>query len=688
MGLQKKNQLLRAHLVVAVFWFVTLYLVMHGLNLKRMASTMSYSLLVMVGGAICGILVWLMFSAARKQGVLDDGGEHNLRSANCTLGPLPTAKAPQRGRVRDTTISARFPGWVEYQKKHPAHAKAFRAVLAVMEATPKLPAAPVAGGHGGATLIEHSLNVVEMLMKMAPAWSYKGHKNKKGEIAFPLLDTTRVEFRFAKDDPILPLAAFAHDIGKVVCYQLNKDGSVTEVRKNHDIEGARLLRSLPEIMELPWADQVALLISCEYYHHIGSIPYSTWIDDRARALIELLIAADIATGQKEGGVIVGEYEDADVILQQAEQAQQQPDDAQEPANTPAIPAAAAQAPAAKALATDADAVYGSPYDLAYAVLLESGRVNGGNSLERVAWKHGQWLYINDFKLRNAVSKKTGDSSYNALPHRGQMHSFTLGLMAELSMQGHLLQEFEGRTYSEKRAIFTTQSSVLSKKDKTTKAIETQFVIVAKVKAFPGLENAADCKNEPKIVACSWGESAAVNKKGGLAQSAEQGQQTAPEASQDKHEPEQEQGHTIPGRGAAAGDSAIDDGDLPLASWEIPASDATETADTTGDLPFDLPTDGDQADAPGEAEVEAQAPEGSDEVAQAFSSNDEIALLLEAVDSHQLPFVKKEFDGKAYYLFDESILKDLYPGLQLQGDAFIRRSGGKSGKTFVGIEIPT
>ncbi len=81
------------------------------------------------------------------------------------------------------------------------------------------------------------------------------------------------------------------------------------MRKNHDIEGAKLLRSLPEIMSLSWKDRMALLAACEFYHHIGSMPHSTWIDDRARSLVELLITADVATGRREGGVVADEHQD-------------------------------------------------------------------------------------------------------------------------------------------------------------------------------------------------------------------------------------------------------------------------------------------------------------------------------------------------------------------------------------------
>lgn len=507
MALQKKNDLLRSHLVVTLFWFLVLFVAYKGFDLKMLAISLNYAILVAVGGVACGAALWVAVDMSRRGGVLSRYGTHALRGASSTIGAIPVAQEPKRGKVKASTLSSRFPWWDAYRARHPAHADAFRAILAVMASNPKLPASPVPGGHGGATLIEHSFNVVDTLMQMAPKWVYRGHRNKKGEIVFPLLDATRSEsgFRFAQDDPILPLTALAHDIGKLSCYRMvGDDGQVIEVRKNHDVEGAKLLRAIPEVMDLPWKDKVALLTACEYYHHLGAIPYSTWIDDRARALVELLIAADIATGRREGGAVTDEYEDADL-------APMQPDEAGNAASVDAAetepPPETRNPPTGRATSVnEAEALHGSALDLAYSVLLEPGRVNGTNAATRVAWKHGEWLYISDAKLRSAVARKTGDSGYNEPPHLGSMHRFTLELMARLAEKGALLQEIDGHHFSEKRAIYTTRSATPGKS-----AVESKFVIVAKTSAFPGLENVADCRSAPEIVACSWEETAVAGK---------------------------------------------------------------------------------------------------------------------------------------------------------------------------------
>lgn len=599
MSLQKKNDLLRSHVAVVLFWFVVLFLVTVGFNLKALASSMTYALLVVGGGFMIGVTIWVTFDLLRRDSVLTKNSAHSVRGASVTIGDPPVAVEPPRGKVSASMLASRFPWWGAYSRKHPKHASAFLAVFSVMYATPRLPASPVQGGHGGATLIEHSFNVVDTMLQMAPSWAYKGHRNKKGEVTFPLLDSTKTEFRFLSGDPIIPLAAFAHDVGKTACYKMQPNQSVVEVRKNHDIEGAKIMRTLPEIMALPWSDRMAILTACEFYHHVGSLPYSTWIDDRARALIELLIAADVATGQREGGVIAVEYEDSDMPIYQQPQHNQASGtgfgdddgggekdylDTQNPQ-----PAGFPEPSARPQNGVGADS-NGTALDLAYSVLLEPGRVNGTNASNRVAWKSGQWLYISDAKLRSAVAAMTGDSDYNMLPHRGNMHPFTLELMAQLAADGNLLQEHNGQKFSEKRALYTTRSAVPGKTP-----VDSKFVLVASVRAFPGLENAADCKAPPEIVGCSWGEKAAINKS---------------------------------------------------------AANREDEADVSSDIVGD--------------------------------DDGEVETLLKAAEEMQLPFVERIVDGESFVFFEEDVVRQEFPGFALSDAHFVKKSGGKSGKNFVGI----
>lgn len=611
MALQKKNDLLRSHLAVLLFWFIGMFLLTRGFDLKLLSASISYAMVVMFVGALTGVLMWLAVDMTRRDGVLAKSGAHSFRGANVSIGDPPVAREPVRGKPSGPSLASRFPWWGAYSKNHPAEAKAFMAILSVMHATPRLPASPVTGGHGGATLIEHSFNVVDTMMQMAPKWSYRGHRNKRGEIAFPLLDNTIAEFRFHPDDPIVPLVAFAHDIGKTACYKLNDDGSVREARRNHDIEGAKILRAIPEIMELSWKDRMAILTACEFYHHIGSLPYSTWIDDRARALVELLIAADVATGQREGGVLASEYEDADLIVSQQPHVPDgaEPDTTEDGEDGDTLYRGADEDDSHSGTTglprrePASEGIHGTALDLAYSALLEPGRVNGANASARIAWKHGEWIYISDAKLRAAIAVKTGDSAYNVLPHRGNMHPFTLDLMAQLAANKHLLQEHNGQRFSEKRALYTTVSSVAGKTP-----VESKFVLVASVKAFPGLENAADCKAAPEIAGCSWGEKAAINKSG----------------------------------------PAQDDGGAEINRPIAPSGDIEEP------------------------------PKGIEELQK------DADILIKAAAEMRLPFTNKSVDGVDFVFFEEDFIRKEFPDIALTGDRFIEKTGGKSGKKFIGV----
>jgi hypothetical protein len=508
--LQKQNHIIRSHIIVAITWYIALFFIGYKFDISSFSTHLAYSLAVLFFGAGTGFISYLLIAEYMK--ISNTPIESESRDALLSIGKFPKTTPITRTPISSSKkISA--PWFPAYQRDYPLHANAFKAVLEVMNSKPDLPASPIKGGHGGATLIEHSFNVVAMMFKKAPAWRYVGHKNKSGKIIFPLIDMTKTEFKFDPQDPILPLTAFAHDIGKITCYDLKADGSIVEVKRNHDIEGAKILRTLPEVMALPWKDQMALLIACEYYHHQGSLPQSMWIDDRARSLIELLLDVDVATGKAEGGIIVDDnydyddnqpaHEDITAIDSDEASDQSQQITANQSINqlsSSGFNAGTAQDSPPESL------INNDVFRLASTVLSRNNAINGRNSKERIAYKHGEWLYIHDAKLRSAIAEETGDESYARTPKQGVMSDFTLELMAILSAHGYLLQEFNGKYYSEKRAIFTTGALVKEQ------SIETRFVIIVSIKAFPWLSSIEDCKIAPNILGCSWGEAAATSKK--------------------------------------------------------------------------------------------------------------------------------------------------------------------------------
>lgn len=615
MALQKKNPLLRSHLIVVIFWFIVLFFIAGQFSLGLLAQHLSYALMVVITGVAMGVGTWGVIDFSKRLSTKENLSSHTLRGAKTTIGPIIVPSRPPSktaGKVNALTDKS---WWSHYEKKYPAHAKAMKAILEVMLVSPKLPASPVPGGHGGLTLIQHSLNVIDSINRMTKDWRYRGHKNKSGSISFPLIDSSKIEHRFDVDDPILPLVAFAHDIGKTICYRLESDGKVSEVRKNHDIEGAKLMRAIPEVAKLPWRDRMPLLIACEYYHHIGTLPQSTWIDDRARSLIELLIAADVDAGKREGGIIDSYDNSVEGIDESLPVIDRQSGGIFAEVDAEGVDG---MSEAGALTDTENTGLNGDALiSITHSLLLEPGRINGTKAETRIAWKNDGWLYINEARLRSAVAARFQDDSYMALPSYGVMHSFTLGLMAELSAKGWLLQEHEGQKFTEKRAIFNTSSDV-----KGNTSVANKFILVVKLDAFPGTENIPDCRNKPIITGCSWGENAAFGKNGGST-----------------------------------------------------LSQAVEEATGSPDKPDEVVFDNGEANAESSATTEdASAPE-----------MDIVSLLAIAAQTLQIPFVEREINGVPYYLFEESIVDEVFPGVSKDSPGVFKTTGKDSGKTFIGIE---
>ena len=505
-----KNPLLSSFVVVTVFWYGVLAIPSRAL-LHEIPIYALKGLWVALVGLFWGVLayvVWLAMVRANKQHGLKSGDSR--RGLAISLGDFPRGSPPPaRASCSEPLLPVQFSTWfTAYQAAHPAHAALLRAVMEIYQAHDKLPASPVPGGHGGATLMQHSRNVLATILGMAPSWRYDGHKNKKGQIVFPLIDGT---YRFDATDPLIPIAGLAHDIGKITCYRLRQDGLVEEVRPNHDTEGGKILIALDEFWALPKGDRDALNLALSFYHHINSLPL--WADDRTRALTELLITADIRTGMAEGEKnMAALYEDIEVLpawldSQPVEVGEQLPAQTILAQVTPSV--RAADATAVPADSTPADENEDWAWDQFEALLLEPGRINGNNKAMRVGFKHGEWVYVNDAVFRTALATALNAPSLTEQAGRGQMSPFTKLLLGRLSRIGLLYQHHNGRNFSEKSALFKIVMHGTG-----GKIVQNWgFTIIFKAAAFPAIAAMPDCKYQPQILGCGFGEHRAINKVG-------------------------------------------------------------------------------------------------------------------------------------------------------------------------------
>ena len=203
-----------------------------------------------------------------------------------------------------------LPWWDGYRHRHPKHAMALIEAWQVMASLPgDPPASPYPGGHGGATLLEHSWSVVRTLLSLQEWPTYRGIVNSEGHVAVPLRDASSNGYTFDRDDPMVPLCAFTHDIGKSIGWLQHwmasqKGRALPLSYDDHDTKGKMLLRVLPSWRALGWDEYQRALICIGYYHHPQEAPNATWVDDRAMALTALIHHVDVLTGEKEGA---GEY---------------------------------------------------------------------------------------------------------------------------------------------------------------------------------------------------------------------------------------------------------------------------------------------------------------------------------------------------------------------------------------------
>lgn len=473
------DNLLRPLLAVIALWWVIGYALFGIWTWDALSHYLSRVGLILFLVLPVGILASYLW----RNRLAVSGAVSNLQGArrtlaNTTMGALPSFAQPKKRLAPDSSkwVPPDLQAWWEgYERDHPGYAHALREAWEVMAAKP-LPASPYKGGHGGATLIEHSWNVLRTLLRLKEsAWpKYEGMRNSQGKVVFDLLDSERRPYVFDRKDPLPMLCAFAHDIGKVTCYEMGEDGQVRQLFDDHDSEGARLLRGLPSWRALPFDEYQRALVCVGWYHKLIGVPKAKWIDDRARALLMLIATVDTLTGEAEGrgryakfisrptpvvavarnagkaAVVAQAVPDDDdegpsdpgaqtAALQQPAVAaasasvsgtgrQAQPrvfsalaavEDWNLPPQAVTIPALAAQAPAAEDLSAATTSQNPLPHidpeeliDLVRCVLMSSAALAHGPG--RVGFKYGSWLYLKDIRLNEKVYEMVKSSSNTQL----------------------------------------------------------------------------------------------------------------------------------------------------------------------------------------------------------------------------------------------------------------------------------
>lgn len=492
-------------LVMYPGWFIS--------NIGVLLAHAGKTMLMLAYGIVAGAAMVLFVAHMERRGKLEALAKDAHRNLTTSMGPVPIVHpAPKHSAAIPALPGYGVPGarigeWLAAARRStPEHARLLESLLKILNHDPRLPATHVPGGHGGKTLLEHSLLVTQVMLEMAPSWSYDGLRNKKGDVVVGLRNPNYV---FVAGDPIVPITALAHDIGKIETYIKDSAGQVKGIRRDHDIVGSRMLARMPEFWDIPKDDREAILLAVAHYHHPQDLPMhedGRAIDDRTIALMELLIKADKAAGKVESETLYP--------------------------NTMGVDAEEADSSAVRLV--DDEVLYNA----FLAVIHESGRINGKDKAVRVGQKHGGLVYFAEVSLRVALIRYLGLSS---TPVLGDGRSaLTVQLMEMLSSRGLLVQEAEGKTYSYKRAMF--RIAFFNSKTGKHLADWPAVLIMNPGTDLPKIAAMADHPSRVEIVRPVWGEVSAKDKAskasraaGGLVPAVDLGMEEAGAATDEKPE---------------------------------------------------------------------------------------------------------------------------------------------------------
>lgn len=137
------------------------------------------------------------------------------------------------------TLFGRFLGPTA-RDRYPAHTALFDALALVHLHPSNLKTPAGVHRHGGRSLLTHSLLVFGLMAHRASTHTYLTSFSKR---------KVDENFKLDEADPLIPILALAHDLGKIRKMVVGPDGKATELLPGHEAQAARDLAQIPEFWD-------------------------------------------------------------------------------------------------------------------------------------------------------------------------------------------------------------------------------------------------------------------------------------------------------------------------------------------------------------------------------------------------------------------------------------------------------
>ena len=399
---------------------------------SNIAITLRFALFGSVFGAL--FLISLRFS---KRGVIFGVA---LRGLTPSIGSFNAPKAPTRADVLPS-FPPEIIEWLANQRASngagEVRAALFEDIAAILCARAEVPATTVPGGHGGVSLLNHTMSVVVEALRRAASFQYRGLLYPDGNVAVPPLDP---HYQFSSTDPLIPLVAIGHDIGKLECYALS-DGTWTEVSHAHDSKGSVLLSRLDLFWALPDNERMLVQRAVGYYHHPLDIPINT--GDRAFALIGLLNESDNAASRYEHHI----------RMDSATAKRVEPRLADIPDGDAPPPKTSLPSSSADIQDENQDVFEQRLLETFLSLLQEPERINGADQQLRVGFKFNEYLYLSEERVRQILADRLQAPRLATARMGGGRYVLSSKLAEILNTEGVLFRTHGKKTLAPNAALF-------------------------------------------------------------------------------------------------------------------------------------------------------------------------------------------------------------------------------------------